>query len=64
DRAFLELESRLAWRELALLLEFKHEAARKDLSRISLFGRDLQKYCLGEDLSRYSGLGRQLLPWW
>lgn len=64
DRAVRELESRLASRELALLLEFKHQAARLDLSRISLFGRDLPKYCRGEDLSRYSGLGRQLLPWW
>jgi hypothetical protein len=65
DRALPELEGRIVWRERALLLQFEHEAAHLDLSRISLFGRDLPKYCRGEDLSRYSSdLGRQLLPWW
>lgn len=62
DEEIQELTRRLAPRRRALLIDFRYHLKRKNHWRRAL-GRNLEKYCRGEDVSTHLELGEKAPPW-
>ena len=62
DQEIPELTRTLAPRRRALLVDFRHYL-RQRVKRKRVVGRDLEKFCRGEDVSTHLDLGEKGLPW-